>query len=319
MSRRIHVWLLEPGAPAEPGQRDALLRAIAGQPGRLPSWLAWLGPLGAWLWVWWWSRRLLPGPVAPTSAEEAQLRARALGRTLGEAWEAHAVLGATRSTSSSGGEALGVAEAAAHLSTGDRVALVEICPLGGPAATALAAEARAAISGRGGTLLALPPGHEHEGWREAVAETLRSAVADLARNTPYEVLFYVSGLVGNGEGGAAARRLVADLVCRAALARPHHLCFVPGPGVSGGDPGLSAAVARISRPSTEALILVPLNTSDRAELPAVLDAVRATHPDLPLHVAPDPLPRASFVRALGDGLREAAGAEDLQTRPARSA
>ena len=310
MSRRIQVWLLEPRPPTEAGQLSAWLRANARMPGRLPGWLAWLGPLGVWLWVRWWARRLLPGPMKLSPAEEAETRARALERTLGEAWTVRAVLG---------NGSPGLSEAAAHLSTGDRVALLLLCPLGGPVANSLRSEAGIAVSGRGGQLLPIPPLHGVEAWREAVAETLRATVADLPRNTNYEVLFCVFGLLGRGAEGADARQLVADVVARAALVCPHHLAFVPGPGVGGGDPALELAIGALLVTYPEALVLVPLNAADPAEIQPVLDALRHRSPELPVHVAPELRSRASALRALGDGLRAAAEAEEASGRPARSA
>lgn len=304
------MWLLQPGRPSAPDQVSALLLAQAREPGGLPWWLAWLGGLGAWLWARWWAPRLLAGPTAPPSEGEDEPHARALSRLLGESWNTLPVKGSGPP---------GVHEAAAHLSAGDGVALIELCPLGGPAARALLQEARLAVAGRGARVLAMPALHAQEGWREANAETLRAAIADLPRGQAYEVLFCVFGLPGAGPEGALSREVVADLVRRTPLARAHHLAFVPGPGLVGGGPGLQTSLDALRARTPAGVVIVSLNAVDPASLTLVTDALREALPDAQLVVAPSVRTRATLNRALCEALREAAEAEGSGARPARSA
>ena len=308
MSGSVHVWLIQPCRPASPEGLRAAVARLAAEPGALPWWLAWLGPLGARLWTWWWAPRLLIGPTAGPDDEQASRRARDLERLLGDGWSVRAVhdQGAER-----------VDLAASHLSHGAPVALVELCPLGGPAARALLGEARIAAIARSARLLELPPLHTLDGWREAVAEALRAGVADLARGARYEVLFCALGVTGSGPELTPALDLVADVVARSGLARPHHIAFVSAPGLR--SPTLDAALLALHQRRPEAVVVVPLNAPFGAEPEPMLSALRIGLPGVDIRLAPEPYPRATSTRALCELLRAAAAAPASASAPARSA
>lgn len=297
MSAGIHVWLLQPSRPTSPERtRDALTR-LARQPGALPWWLSWLGPLGVWIWAAWWTPRLLAAPSAPPDDDEPARQARDLERLLGEGWSVHPVR-------DEGAHTLELA--AAHLPHGATLALVELCALGGPASEALVQSARLAATARGARLLDVPPLHSLDGWREGVAEALRETLADLPRGLSYDVLFCVTGATGGGPEGQVAQALVTDLVRRTGLARPAHLAFLPGPSVSGGRPGLRDALALMRAAPPGAALLVPLNSADPADLTPAQQALFSSIYAVDARIAPAPLPRATSTRALCDGLKDAA-------------
>ncbi len=289
---RTHVWLLHRGAPHDQPGVLGMLRALAAQRGRLPLWLAWSGPLGAWLWGRWWAGRLLPGP--DPSREHAEIQARKLGALLGERYAVRAVFGFGED---------GIEGAGAHLGPRERVIVVDMAPCGGALARARLARTTAEIERRGALPLLGGPLHADPGYLEAVAETLRAAIADLPRGARYELALVGLDLCppAREEDAYTVVSAAATLAGELRLSVPARTSFLPGPSPRSGT--ARAALREALGRAPEALIVAPLNvtcegSAGLAELERLLDELRARAPQVTVLRAATPGARPTFVRAL---------------------
>lgn len=293
---RTHVWLLHRGSPSEPSELLLTLRALASEPARLPGWLGWLGWLGAWLWVSWWSRRLLPGPTP--ASELADSQARKLGALLGEPYAVRVVHGEAD-----------LEQAASHLGRDQRVVLVSMTPHGGARATRLSEAAFAAATRREARPVRAPDLGTLPAYQETVAETTRLAISELPRGTSYEVVYAGMELTGRGASSDALRALAAELPARTGLHRPAHLGFLPGPGALGGHPALREILRAL--PAGQ-VIVVPLNSLLGADLElrplrALRDRLAREAPGLTLSFAPPPGDRPTLIRGIAEHIWQIRG------------
>lgn len=297
---RTHVWLLHRGAPQDRDTLSTMLTQLA--PGRVPGWLAWAGALGRWLWRGWWSRRLLPGPDA--SRERAELQAKKLGAVLGEAYSVRAVFGLGED---------GVAGAGSHLRAREQVILIDMAAQGGALARTRRRDADQEIARRGATLQQAPSLSGQLSYVEAIAETLRAAIADLPRGARYEVALVALDLPPPAEDGDASAALLTatKLASAAHLDRPYHTSFLPGPGLKAGT--ARASLLEAARRSPEGVLVVPLNTAcegsaELALLDSLLAEVGRSAPGTRLIRAAALDARPTFVRALAEAVTTAEGA-----------
>lgn len=223
----------------------------------------------------------------------------------------------------------GPAEAAAWVSSKDLVVLVDMAPHGGRLSASVLEAARATLGRRGARVALAPPLHRSPAYVEALAETLRAAIADAGGIDAYEVVFLALGLPGRGRGGEARAAAVFETARAVAeatrLARPYHVAFLPGPGPRGGSPAALDVLCACGGRAPEGLVIVPLNviSGREAEL-RPLEAVvalaerRRALPRL-LRAAPL-LGRPSFVRALAEAVvATSAGLESPEPAPREAA
>lgn len=223
-----HIWLLSAGEPREERGLHDFLRRRLSDPHvlRVPGWLS---AIAIWFYTWLHHRRLaetwrqLPGPSPTTSdlAEQVSL----LQRTLGKKYQCRAVLRYLSPDAD---------EVGAGIGRGERVVLLPLLPHRGPALYSAISAATAVLRKRGAEISTIPSYPEHRGYVTALSETLRAALADLARETAdhqtrYEVLFTAPLPPGHksipDEMRAELELTVAAVIAEVGLVRPHHLGF----------------------------------------------------------------------------------------------
>ncbi|MFT5686737.1 MAG: protoheme ferro-lyase [Myxococcota bacterium] len=259
-----HIWLLSAGEPREESGLPDFLQRRLSDPHvlRVPGWLS---PLVVWLYAWLHLRRLaptwrmLPGP---SPADDAlQLQVTLLQRNLGSKYDCRAVFRY---------QSPDATEVAAGIGRGERVILLPLLPHRGPALYSAVSAATTALRARGAEIATIPSYPSHPGYIDALAESIRSALADLAKQSPahqtrYEVLFTATFPTGPAavltDTVAELEQTVAAVVEAAGLVRPHQLGFTAPharlprntPSTAEQLAGLSAGSAAIVVPLTETL------------------------------------------------------------------
>ncbi len=306
----IHVWLLSDGEPVEASGVEAFVRRQLSDPHvlQVPSWLR---AVAVWLLSWMSTRQLagvwaqLPGPspLFHDLEEQAQL----LGRSLGQGYRCRPVF-LYRSPD--------VGEAAASVGRGERVVLVPLHPQRCAALYAALSTAQTALNRRGASVSSVPSYPDHVGYVEAVAETLRSALADLsaADLARYEVLFSAALPTGTtappDEQQDELERTVAAVVETVGLVRPHRLGFVAPDGRLSRRLPSTAEQLRTIGARRGAAVLVPVTTiCDRIETLVSMDrelAQLASESGVQGFIRAEAVAaRPTFTRALADLVRVA--------------
>ena len=223
-----HIWLLSAGEPPEESGLPDFLRRRLSDPHvlRVPRWLS---TLAIWFYSWLHLRRLapvwrqLPGPSPTTS--DLQQQATLLQRSLGERYRCRAVFRYQYPDAN---------EVGAGIGRGERVVLLPLLPHRGPALYSAVSNATKALRKRGADIATIPSYPEHSGYVEALAETLRATLADLAQHsevhqTRYEVLFTAPLPPGHrripDDTRTELEQTVAAVVDAVGLVRPHQLGF----------------------------------------------------------------------------------------------
>lgn len=302
MSRRTHLWLLHRGMPNASPEISAWVSEVLrnrGWDGGVRPW--YLPLLATWIGRWWW-RRLLPPPDAHRPVEKAASKLEAM---LGETWRCSAVAchGAPKP-----------AEVAAGVPDGDPVLLVSLLPQDSAARKWQLSEAQAALHGRRGPVLTLPPLDARPGFVEACAEAVRAAIVDLPRDAPYAVVFYAPALANGPDQdlGAAVERTRAEVVAALGLRAPHYLGWMRGLGAwTARPPALRTSVRAAARGGARYVVLAPLaqvvgwlDTDHALRAPALLQ------PGVKLVFAEPPALRPTLLRDLADTALAARAALD---------
>lgn len=256
-----YVWMLSAGEPDQADEVASFLRAqlqdpyILQAPGLLRAVLVW------WL-AWIWQRRMLtaykqlPGP----SPIEDHLNAQAtlLARHLGKGYVCQPVFRYRNPDTE---------KAAAVIGRGDRVVLLPMVPHRCGAVNSAVVAANTHLSGRRAEVTSVASYPDFDGYVEAVAETVRAAIADLPaeHHTAYEVLFCAHLPTEDRRGTPAEehlaeiQRTVAAVVERVGLVRPHHVGYA-SPLTRIRDKGLSAQsqLSDLAKRSVPAAVVVPV-------------------------------------------------------------
>lgn len=306
-----HIWLLSAGEPREESELHDFLQRQLSDPYvlRVP---AWLSAIAIWFYTWLHLRRLsetwrqLPGP-SPTTAALAE-QTSLLQRTLGKKYQCRAVL---RYQSPDAGEV------GAGIGRKERVILLPLLPHRGPARYSAVSAAAAVLRQREAEIGTIPSYPVHRGYVAALAETLRAALADLARDSAehqasYEVLFTAPLPPGHksvpDEMLAELEETIHAVVVEVGLVRPHRLGFTaPLITLPRSVPSTAEQLAALTRGS--AAVVVPLalpleSSSTQVALDQELARI-AREADVWFIRAPTVSARPTFTRALIDLIRQA--------------
>jgi protoheme ferro-lyase len=317
-----HIWLLSAGEPREESGLPDFLQRRLSDPHvlRVPGWLS---ALAIWFYAWLHLRRLaptwrmLPGPSPATA--DLQQQAALLQRSLGSRYACRAVFRY---------QSPDAAEVAAGIGRGERVILLPLLPHRGPALYSAVAAATDALRSRGAQLATIPSYPRHRGYIDALAETVRAALADLARRsarhqTRYEVLFTAPLPAGHGDIPADTRaeleQTMEAVVAAVGLVRPYRLGFTAAlTRIPRGTPATADQLAALG--AGGAAVVVPLAlTVESAETLVALDqelARRAAEADVLFIRAETVSARPTFTRALADLILEAETEAGWRQEPA---
>ena len=309
-----HIWLLSDGEPDGADGLEGYLQVRLADPHllRAPGWLRWLV---VWWAMWTQQRRLaplwrqLPGPSPVLEGLSAQ--AALLRRHLGPRYTCTPVF-RYRSPD--------VAQAAAGIGRGDRVVLLPMLPHRCGVVYSAVALASRELRRREAQAATIPSYPTHARYIEALAETVRAALADLPseHQTTYEVLFAARLPPECGKGPpppehvAELDETVAAVVAAVGLVRPHRLGFLPGS--SGGTvrprgAGTATQLQDAIRRRVPAVVVVPLSfTSEQLGTLVELDQTlgqQARDAGMCFVRAETVAVRPTFVRALGELVRQA--------------
>lgn len=306
-----HIWLLSDGEPREEsGLPDFLARRLSDPHVlRVPGWLS---SLAVWFYSWLHLRkltptwRMLPGPSP--AGDALQQQATLLQRSLGSKYPCRAVFRYQSPDAS---------EVAAGIGRGERVILLPLLPHRGPALYSAMSAATTALQARGAEIATIPSYPAHPGYVAALAETVRSALADLAKQHPahqtrYAVLFTAPLPTGPSavlaDTRAELEQTVAAVVEQVGLSRPHQLGFTAD--LAAIPKGVPSTVAQLSGLRADsAAVVIPLGaTLESAQTLVTLDQElgRAAAEAKVMFVRAETVsPRPTFTRALIDLIREA--------------
>ncbi|MDG1479978.1 MAG: ferrochelatase [Myxococcota bacterium] len=309
-----HIWLLSAGEPREESELPDFLARRLTDPHvlRVPGWLS---SLAVWFYTWLHLRkltptwRMLPGPSPADDALQEQ--SVLLQRSLGGKYSCRAVF-RYRSPDAS--------EVAAGIGRGERVVLLPLLPHRGPALYSAMSAATVALQARGADIATITSYPSHAGYVDALAETVRAALADLARQHPahqtrYQVLF--SAVLPTGPSAiltdtrSELEQTVAAVVAAVGLARPHQLGFTATlTAVPKDVPSTAVQLAGLS--SGSAAVVVPLGEAlESAQTQVSLDqklGTIAAEAEVVFVRAETVSARPTFTRALCDLVREAEAA-----------
>lgn len=307
-----HVWMLSSGEPAQAEEVNGYLRAQLQDPFILQAPALFRALIVCWL-SWLWQRRLvssynqLPGPSPVEDSRNAQ--ATLLSRHLGKGYTCQPVFRYRPPDA---------AQVAAGVGSRDRVILLPMLPHRCGTVNSAVVDANTRLSSRKIQVTSVPSYPDFSGYIDAVAETVRAALADLppAHQTHYEVLFSArlptESRRGNPEEDHHAEVLqtVEAVVDAVGLVRPHHVGYTSSL-VRLRDKQLAtrAQLKDLTARQVPAAVLVPVDlTCDQVGTVVDLDqelGAMAEDSGMLLVRAETVATRPTFIRALAALVRQA--------------
>ena len=307
-----HVWMLSSGEPAQAEDVNGYLRAqlqdpfILHAPGIFRALVVW--------WIsWLWQRRMvssykqLPGP----SPVEDNLNAQAtlLSRHLGKGYSCHPVFRY---------RAPDAAQVAAGIGARDRVILLPMLPHRCGTVSSAVVDANTRLNARQIKVTSVPSYPDFIGYVDAVAETVRAAIADLPLElqTDYEVLFCAHlppesrRGIPDDDHHAEVTRTVAAVTAAVGLVRPHHVGYTSSlVRVRDKDHATRDQLRDLAARQVPAAVLVPVDlTCDQVGTVVALDqdlGALAEESGTLLVRAETVATRPTFIRALAALVRQA--------------
>jgi len=307
-----YVWLLSTGEPDKADDVADFLRTqlqdpyILQAPGLFRALLVW------WL-LWIWKRRMVstyqqlpgPSPVTNNLSEQATLLARHLGKN-------YVCQPVFRYRSPD------TAKAAAMIGRGDKVVLLPMHPHRSGSMYSAVVAANTHLSERRAKVASVASYPDFDGYVDAVAETVRAAIADLPaeHHTAYEVLFCAHLPTEDRAGTPAPEhhaevaRTVEAVAASVGLVRPHHLGYVSAvTRIHDNDMATAAQVQDLAKRGVPAAVVVPVAlTCDQVGTVVSLDkglAQLAEERGIAFVRAETVSTRPTFIRALAALVRQA--------------